>query len=342
MIPASEENALELNLDRRDRSQGVQAWENDRAESEEVPAYYKRRSAGVWTWLATLTVALAVIGAYGYSILTQEGIQSEQIPGMTRSLSAIGQHLGDVERRLANSRVDQQHLASQVQSIDAASKVALGLTQQQTSQLVAHVQGAMLKQLKQQTAAFQAQVTQLASERKADRAQLAQMADQLTQARYELETTRADHTRQVELLREQQGEEHRELASINNSLPTRQVPFEIQKNRRAQVASAVSLQVTKIDVRHQRFDGWIESTLGNQKVWIQSQGVGSPVVFYPGAQNKPVVMVVTSVDQKGAVGYLLLPTTNNSQSDQAAFISSASSQADPKAVLPGESSALHQ
>ncbi|MGO8792219.1 MAG: hypothetical protein ACLQVL_33190 [Terriglobia bacterium] len=341
MIPASEENALEFNLDRRDRSHNAQAWEGDRAESEEIPAYYKRRSAGVWTWLATLTVALAVMMSYGYTVLTRQGIQSEQIPGMTRSLSAIGQHLGSVERRLADSRADQQHLASQVQSIDAGSKVALGLTQQQTSQLVAHAQGAMLKQLKQQTAAFQAQVTQLASERQADRTQLAQMADQLTRTRTELETTRADYTRQVELLREQQGEEHRELASINNSLPTRQVPFEIQKNHKVQVASAVYLQVTKIDVRRQRFDGWIESTLGNPKVWIQSQGVGNPVVFYPGAQGKPVVMVVTSVDQKGAVGYLLLPATS-STSDQAPSISSASRQADPKAVLPSESSAVHQ
>jgi len=124
MFSAGEAHGHELNQDDRKRSQIGEDSERERAEGEDVAAYYKQRSAGVWACLAALTVILAVVVVYGYTILRQEGVQLEQIPGMTKSLSAIGQQLGSVERRLADSRADQQKLASQVQNTDAGSKAA--------------------------------------------------------------------------------------------------------------------------------------------------------------------------------------------------------------------------
>lgn len=339
MIQASDGYALEFNLDDRNKSLSTQDWESDRPEVEEVPAYVKRRSAGVWTCLATLSVVLALVVVYGYTVLKQEGIQLEQVPGMTRSLSAIGQHLANVEVSLAHSRLDQQKLALQVQSIDAGTKAALSVTQQQTRQLIAHVQGTLLNQMKQQTTALQAQVSQLVGERKADRTQLAQLEDQLTQARAELETTRADYAHQIAALREQQGEEHQELASLSNSLPTRQVTFEVQKNQTSEVIPGVSFQLTKTDVERQRFDGFIESLAGHQRVSVQSQGVRSPVVFFPSEHNKACVMVVTSVDQKGAVGYLLIPASNGT-TDQTDFISSTDTKVNPTTVPSGSESSV--
>ncbi len=339
MIPPSEENALELNMDDRNRSQFVKDSERERAEGEDVAAYYKRRSAGVWVCLAALTVILAVVVVYGYAILRQEGIQLEQLPGMTKALSAIGQHVGSVERRLADSRTDRQMLALQVQNIAAGSRAALDLTRQQTVNLIAREQQTFIKNLNQQTSVFKAQVSQFVSEHTADRVRLTQVEGELAQARNDLETTRVDYTRRVEALREQQGKEHRELATLSSSLPTRKMPLDIQKDQKAEVTPGVSFQLTKIDVRRQRFDGWIESSPGSQKIWIQNQGVRSPVLFYPGEHGKPFVIVLTSLDQKGAVGYLLMPTSNGTPG-QADFISSTDSQASPKEVPSGNGSSV--
>ena len=60
MIPPSEEKALELNLDDRNRSQIVEDPERERAEGADGVAYYKRRQAGVWACLAALTTISAV------------------------------------------------------------------------------------------------------------------------------------------------------------------------------------------------------------------------------------------------------------------------------------------
>lgn len=315
MIRASDGQAAEFKLENFNRSetasQTARAWEFDRADVEELPAYYKRRSAGVWACIATLTVALAAVVAYGYAILQQQGIQVEQVPGLAKSLPAIAQHLGNVERRLADSRIDQQNLASQVHAIDVQSKAALGQTQQQTGQLVANMKASVLKGLNQQTATLQAQLNQLTSERNADKAHMAQVEAQLSQAQSELETARNDFTSQVAALREQQGQEHRELTSLSDSLPTRQVAFEVQKNHQDEVIPGVSFQLTKADVRHQRFDGTIASAAGSQKVSVQGQSARSPVVFFPSEHAKPYVMVVTSVSQKAVSGYLLVPARNS-------------------------------
>lgn len=131
---------------------------------------------------------------------------------------------------------------------------------------------------------------------------------------------------EMSALREQQGEEHQELASITSSLPNRQVNFEVQKNQTAPLAPGISFQLTKTDVRHQRFDGLIESAPGNQAVSVQSQGIRNPIMFYPSDNGKGFLLVVTRVDEAKAYGYLLIPSDNGDQTD---LLSAADNQLDP-------------
>jgi hypothetical protein len=330
MIRAGEGCAPE-DVDHFDRSQTIKEWAADRSEVEDVPAYIKRRSAGVWTCLATLALVLAVVAVYGYSVLRQEGIQSEQVPGIAKSLPAIAQHVSNLERRLADSGTYQQNLTREVQKIDTGTKIALDETRQQTGKQIASVKDTLVKALNQQTTAFQTQLSQLMSERSADRTQLAQVEDQLSKARDELETARKDYDSQVAALREQQGVEDRELASISNSLPTHQIAFEAKKNQAAEVIPGVTFQLTKTDVRHQRFDGMIVSSPGKQSVSVQGQSVQSPVMFFPFEQAKAYVMVVTSINQKGVTGYLLIPS-KSSTTEAANFISAADNRLNPSAI----------
>jgi hypothetical protein len=339
MFDATEGYAHNLGLEDRSRSNSDEVREIDQLEIDEAPAYYKRRSGGVWACLAALTVALGVAMLYGYAVLQQEGIQLEQIPGMANSFPAIGQRLASFERRLAVSKADQQNLASQMQVIDTSSKDAFIQARQQTRKAVDHAQKLLLNELNQQNAMFQAQLSQLVSERNADRLHLAQVQGQLAQVRYELDAARSDYARELAGVREQQGEEHRELTSISSSIPTRQLTFEAHKNQMVEVTSGVFFYLTKTEIGHQRFDGWIESAMGHQKVWVQSQGVGNPVLFLPSDDGKALVMVLTKVDEKGATGYLLIPA-ENSTTDQADIVSAQGNPVDPAKRPSGSNSNL--
>ena len=312
MIPASEENTLRLNVDERNRAHAMEGWDNGRTESDEVSPYHKRRAAGVWICLATLAVVVIAAVVYGYSVLEREGVSIEQVPGMTKSISALGQHVADVENRLAASGVEQQKLAAEMHSIDAGAKAAFGEAQERTSG-IAHQEEALLKNLNQQNSAFRAQVAQLVSQRNGDLARLSQIERQLTEAQTALTTAREDYSHQLATLREEQGAQHRELASLGKSLPTEQTNIQILKSQPVDLTSGVSFQLTKIDLRRQRFDGWIKWAGGNQKLLVQNQAVRRPVVFYPNEHPDPVLLVLMSLNQKGASGYLLKPPSNGAE-----------------------------
>ena len=319
MFDGSEMDATLINSDYRVQSRSKLVWETEPAELQGVEPNRHRSSAGVWACLATLAIGLVVSIAYGYAVLRQENIQLEQIPGIIKSLPAMSQHLASFEKRLEFSRSDQQHLASQVQKIDVSSRAAIDATREQAGQLVTQVRQNLLKEINQRTVALQSQVSMLASERNADQQLLAQMKEQLTQARFEMERTQKDYAIDLAALHQRQGEDRHELVSLSSALPTRRVSFAVQKNRLATLIPGISFQLIKADVRHQRFDGLIESTPGDQAISVQSQGVRNPVMFYSG-EGKGFLLVVTRVDESNAYGYLLVPNDNG---DQASALSAS-------------------
>lgn len=244
-------------------SVGATELEAHRPDVEDIPAYYKRRSAGFWACLASLTVVLAVAVAYGYAVLQHEDIQVAQVPGIAKSLSAIGLHVADVERRLADSKTDQHNLAARIQNIAAESAAGLDLNRQQTAAVVAQVQQTLLAHVNQQTAALQPQLSQLLRERDADRARVAQLEQQLTQARYDLASTRQDYTRQAEAVRAVQDEIHREIASINNSLFTPAINADMRANEKMRAVPEGSSQLMTIQETRQPFNVSVESVAGD-------------------------------------------------------------------------------
>ncbi len=177
--------------------------------------------------------------------------------------------------------------------------------------MASQVQQALTRQISQQSAALQAQMAKLMTDRASDRAQLAQMEDQVTAQRSELEAAQADYAHELAVLRDQQAAQHQELASLRSSLPTQPVTFDVQKDQPLEIAQGITFRLTKTDLTHQRFDGWIESALGRQRVSVQSQSVRTPVVFFPSESGKPLVLVVTQVHAGGAAGYLMVPSASS-------------------------------
>jgi hypothetical protein len=309
MIEASEGFPTDEAMDERAGWYRLQHGDTALTEAEDdVPAYHRRRSAGTWVWLAVLTVSLGVAVAYGYSVLEQLGIQTDQIPGLTRSLPAFSQHMASLENRLVDSRAAEGMLAARLQSVDAESKAAILETRQETHRMASQVQLSLTRQIGVQSAALQAQMAKLATDRATDQARLAQMEDQVTAQQSALEAARADYARELATLRDQQSAQHQELASLRSSLPTQPVTFDIHKDQPFEIAPGVTFRLTKTDLGRQRFDGWIESAAQHQRVSVQSQSVRTPIVFFPSESGKALMLVVTQVQAGGASGYLMVPS----------------------------------
>ena len=281
------------------------SWEGDH--SREVPAYHKRRTAGLWTALATLAVALVVAASYGYSVISKNNAQLAWLPGLTKSLSAVRGRLDGLETRLQVWQDGQKNLAARIQQMDAGWKSKLNDVRLHAAKLVNDAYQKEQEELNLRTAAINAQMVQMASRQRAEQIHMAQLEQDLARTRQELASVRENYTRELAGLREQQTSNRREIASINNLLATDEVDFEITKNQGEEIVPGVSLHLTKTDTQRQRFQGWIWLAGNRHTIWVRGQGIQRPVVFYPKAGGEAYELVVTRVNQKDATGYLLIP-----------------------------------
>src|SRR5579872_5183603 len=136
------------------RQQIDNAWKVD--ETAEAPVYVKRRSAGLWTAVAMLAAALIVVSSYGYWILCQDNQQLSQLPGITRSLEAVGSRLIGIENNLNTVKSNQAALSAQTKQLDQTYASGLEKAQIYTRDMVANLNTRLQRELNSRTQYLQA------------------------------------------------------------------------------------------------------------------------------------------------------------------------------------------
>ncbi|MBZ5564208.1 MAG: hypothetical protein LAP13_17515 [Acidobacteriia bacterium] len=287
--------------------------ELERDQADEIPAYHRRKSAGIWTAMASLALALAVLAAYGYAVLDNDNLQLSQLPRLAKSLSAVSLHSLDLERRLQDVSEYQKGLTARMQKADVAWQSGLDAARAQPAGLVAGLRVEFRRELDSRSSVLKAQIARMASDQDASRAQLAEVEQELARTRQELASVRRSQAQELAELRREQNVSHFEITSINNLLATNQVGFAIQKGQPAGVVPGVSLNLTGTDVRHQRFDGWIGFQPQGRTLQMRAQEVQQPFVFFPNPGGRAYELVVTQVDPGKVTGYLLVPAGANKE-----------------------------
>jgi len=294
---------VELNL--------PEEWESE--DHPEAPVYHRRRSAGLWTALASLAVALAVLAIYGYSVLSNQNKQLAWLPGLAKSVAAVRTRTDDLASSLGGWNSRQQALESRVRKLDATWKSRLAGARRQATELVSNAHQKEREELDQRTSALKAQIAEMASQQQVEHTHLAQVEKDLVATRQELASARESHNREMAALQLRQASTQGEIDSINKSLSTGQVDFQAVQGQDADLAPGVSLHLTGTDVAHQRFRGWIWLAGTRRRLWFRRQAVAAPVVFYPKTGGQAYELVVTRVGSGGVAGYLVTPGGSESQ-----------------------------
>lgn len=293
-------------------------WEN---EENDVPVYHKRRRAGLWTALAVLTVALAVLAAYGYSVISRHNAELGWLSARVGSISAVRNQANRLEANLKDWTSGQENLAAQIQKMDAKWKSGLNKVRLHEAQLVANAYQRERDELNERTANLSAQVAEMASHQYAQQVHIAQLEKQLASTRQELASAKENYTHELASLQQQEVSSQRAIASIDNTLSTDEVDFEAAKNQDEELVRGVSLHLTGTDLAHQRFRGWIWLAENRRTIWVGSHPIERPVVFYPKSGGEAYELVVTRVTPKQVTGYLLVPGSQSSQQSDVASIS---------------------
>lgn len=297
-------------------------WENDHRIDE--PVYHRRPSAGLWTALASLAVVVAVMAAYGYSVLSNQNDQLAWLPGLIKSVSAVRDRTNGLEASVKQWSGRQEQLATKVQQLGSGWQAGLNGVREHAASLVNKAYQKEHAELSQREAALDARIVEMASRQQAEQNHVAQLEKQLTSTRQELASVRESYTRELAALQLRQISNQRAIVAVGKKLSTGQVNFEASKNHDAAIVPGVTLHLTATNTSHQRFRGWILLAGKGQKIWVRRQAVETPIVFYPVPGGEAYELVVTRVERKSVAGYMLVPGSSEGQSASVASDESAS------------------
>lgn len=254
-----------------------------------------------------LVVALAALTGYGYHTLKKHNIQLHQVPAMLQSEAVLSGHLQVVEAKVQDWTSKWNDLKEQIRRVDQraasgvrdARKHAEDLTVQATEQLQAQIDA-------QQYLADN-RFKSLESGQESEKTRVAQLESELASMREELAAYREHSNLEfTSLERRVDGNDH-SLASLAQWIPQDRIGFEASRHRATELLPGMSMTVTRTDVRHQRFKGWVVLSPEGRTLWVERQGILQPMVFYRQQDGGRCELVVTHVTEDSVVGYLLVP-----------------------------------
>jgi predicted nucleic acid-binding Zn-ribbon protein len=273
-----------------------------------APVQYKRRNRGLWTAFVLLAAFAAAIAAYGYWALHGQNSQLAWLPNLTKSISSIRERTDTLESNLKGWASKQERLSATLHNLKAGFASQLRSVREHADQVVAAASQKQRAELDQRTAALKTQIDEVASRQRADQIHMAKLDEKMARQHQELASVKESSNRQIASLQQQQVSTQGQIASINDALSTDQVNFEAEKNQDTEVVPGVSLHLTGTDISHQRYAAWVWLASSRRRIWVRSQTIETPLVFYPKDGGEAYELVVTRVNPRDIAGYMLVPS----------------------------------
>ncbi len=311
-----------LHLDENRREQRRPRFDDIELDSSETeddfrysndPVVYKRRNVGLWTAFVLLTAVVAAIAAYGYWAMYSQSSQLAWLPGLSKSISSLGERTDGLENNLKDWASKQKELSAALQNLKAGFASQLRSVREHADQLVAESSQKQRAELDQRTATLKSQIEDVSSRQRADQVHMAKLDEEMASQHQELASVRESSNQQIASLQQQQVSTQGQIASINNTLSTDEVDFEAEKNQDTAIVPGVSLHLTGTDVSHQRYAAWVWLAGSRRRIWVRSQTVETPLVFYPKAGGEAFELVITRVNRREVAGYMLVPSDSGSK-----------------------------
>jgi hypothetical protein len=278
-------------------------------------SHVERPSVGsLWMALVFLLLALAGVSFYGYRTLQAGNIQLSQIPEMQNSMTAVKGRVDAVEENLQSLASNWRSLSEQIAQVEKAAKSNYQSARQYSKTLNTVLEQRIEDRLDGRDYIVDSRLDKLDAAQEADLVQINQLRKDLTDARQEIVALRQETNSDLALLHRQASGNDEQLGAIARRLEPERVNFEVSKNQVTSIVPDISVNLMATDVAYQRFTGWVYYLPDRRFLWVHDHGVQQPVVFYGRDNSQQYQVVITSVQNASAAGYLLLPGESNSAS----------------------------
>ncbi len=263
--------------------------------------------------LLTLFV-LAIVGAmgYGYWILRGQGSglsQLSQLSDFQTSLATLRERMRTVEGAIRSWSDDRDAMYHRLAVLNARINRAGRAAREQSQKMVQDVRAQLEAELAKRDQVINARFSEVESVQQAQNEKVAALQTRLDQAQQEIASLRGDAAHQFASLHDAQAQSQTQIDGITHQLARQRVDFELAKNDTRELTPGVSLHVTGTDPRYQRYKGWLWYEPDRRFLWLESAEAQEPVVLRSKDGGEPYELVVTGVNRRGVLGYLLVPET---------------------------------
>ena len=264
------------------------------------PEQLRRRLAALWVAVVALAVVLSGVTAYGYLTLQKHNLQLSQLPGVQETLALAGQRLEAVEGKLQAWAADWDTLQARMTGLERRVAYNRELARSEAQKQAAAVEERLRAEAGELANAMDARLTLLESGAEAERARLGQLQEDVAAARTE-------SRRELASVREDLARGDQRVEELARVIDRERVDFEMDKNSTRELAGGVSLRITSTNVAQQKVKGWMWLLPDRKTLWIRDLGIQQAYVFYRRDGSGPSELVITSVQDGGVSGYLLVP-----------------------------------
>lgn len=281
-----------------------------------------RRRGYLGAACGVLALGLAAAAWHTFPILKRHDAQLAQSAATKRSVDALGGRLDQEKARqdakFAESSGSLEQLRRQVADLRREMRLRVATAKKQAGEAAYDMISGISKQVNGEIEGIKTHVARLEVSRDADQVQIADLQNEVIQLRKELATETqqlsdriaangAGTEQKIAGLAAAQDQDRKEVDGLNRKLAIRRVDFEVDKGRNVELAPGISLEISGTDVAYRRVSGWMWVLPDRRTIWLRQQGAQEPVVFYSITDGKRRELVITSITEKSAVGYLLLP-----------------------------------
>ena len=258
------------------------------------------RITRLWVAVVALAVVVSGVAAYGYLTLEKHNMQLAQLPSVQETLALAGQRLEAVEGKLQAWAADWDALQARLTGLERRVAYNRELARAEARKQAAAVEENLRAEAGELAKAMDARLVLLESGAETERASLAALQQDVAAVR--LDTGRDLARVSEDLSRGEQRVE--ELARV---LDRERVDFEMDAGRTRELGGGVSLRITSTNVAQQKVKGWMWLLPDRKTLWVRDLGIQQALVFYRRDGSGPSELVITSVQDGGVSGYLLLP-----------------------------------
>jgi hypothetical protein len=284
-------------------------------QAREIEQSHHRSLTGLWTVLVVLLLIGGAVAWYGYR--TSEGYETRfaSLPDYAETIQAANARVDATESKLSTWATDWKGLGDRLSRFEQRVASDLLLMKKFAQEQSNAVQRELVTELDNRTEWLQAEMARMESTQESQRARIADLQEELAGVRSELkqqgeeiEVARQDAYREMDGLHQRVAETRGDLDALAWESARHRVDFEVSGQQASEPIPGISITLKNASVQYQRIEeGWVHVVPDGRILWIRSQGVQQPLVFYSQKDSRPYQLVFTRITRDGAVGYLVHP-----------------------------------